>query len=349
MTATPQAIPPEGTVAGPIRLNSDPIDWPRTPGPVADKLRHLRRERNEARLVWRAAADERQEAWDNRQAAEARLRQLTGGRANSPFFDPIPHADYHRLEDDHPEVASSASQIGNGEGRYRRLRPILDARAHRQDQTSRLVSQIERYLTEGLRGCGDGTLQGSQADPAEGRNLSLMQSSAVAAAFANWMRIVIGLHPPHGTPPKPSGAHARKSKSSLSAGGQVLCRSSRTQDGSIAWAGRSFTDHVIGGRLITAVGEPSALPLLFWLHREAIVSKIEQQIDEIADDPSALTARSEPSKSAKSTEIDSPFNVTKNIGLAWQLKTVRTFSVVPMPIRVPYSGLLTICLPPMNT
>ena len=46
---------------------------------------------------------------------------------------------------------------------------------------------------------------------------------------------------------------------------------------------------LIGGRLVSAVGDPQALPLLFWLHRDAIIAKIEQQIDEIADDANALT------------------------------------------------------------
>ena len=64
-----------------------------------------------------------------------------------------------------------------------------------------------------------------------------------------------------------------------------------SQDGSICWAERSYSDAVIGGRLISAVGDPSALPLLFWLHRDAIVAKIEQQIDAVADDANSLTER----------------------------------------------------------
>ena len=40
---------------------------------------------------------------------------------------------------------------------------------------------------------------------------------------------------------------------------------------------------------MSAFGDPAGMPLLFWLHREAIISKIEQQIDQFADDPNALT------------------------------------------------------------
>jgi hypothetical protein len=58
---------------------------------------------------------------------------------------------------------------------------------------------------------------------------------------------------------------------------------------------------VIAGRLVTAVGDPQAMPLLFWLHREALIAKVEAQIDAISDDPNALTAQQ---RTESLTEID---------------------------------------------
>ena len=40
----------------------------------------------------------------------------------------------------------------------------------------------------------------------------------------------------------------------------------------------------------TTIGDPSALPLLFWLHRETLTERIEAEIDALADDANALTA-----------------------------------------------------------
>jgi hypothetical protein len=58
---------------------------------------------------------------------------------------------------------------------------------------------------------------------------------------------------------------------------------------------------LIGARLISAAGDPAPLPLLFWLHREALIQKIEAQIDEISDDQNALTAEQ---RNAQISEID---------------------------------------------
>jgi hypothetical protein len=63
-----------------------------------------------------------------------------------------------------------------------------------------------------------------------------------------------------------------------------------TRDGPISWAERPYTDVHVGGRLVSAIGDPSSLPLVFWLHREALIQKIEAQIEEVSDDQHALTA-----------------------------------------------------------
>ena len=103
MTDVAQAEPLTGVPAI-IRLNADPLDWPRIPKPVKEKLRRLRRARDDAWLVWRAIADERQEAWDEKRAVEARLKILTGGRADSAWYSHTQHASFQRLSDDDPQV-----------------------------------------------------------------------------------------------------------------------------------------------------------------------------------------------------------------------------------------------------
>jgi class 3 adenylate cyclase len=59
---------------------------------------------------------------------------------------------------------------------------------------------------------------------------------------------------------------------------------------SIGWAERQFTDVRIGDRMLAAVGDPSALALLVWLHRDTLIERIEREIDLVADDQHALTS-----------------------------------------------------------
>ncbi len=46
---------------------------------------------------------------------------------------------------------------------------------------------------------------------------------------------------------------------------------------------------IIAGRLLTTQADPAALPVLFWLHHDLIVEKIQAAVDAIADDAHALT------------------------------------------------------------
>jgi hypothetical protein len=58
-------------------------------------------------------------------------------------------------------------------------------------------------------------------------------------------------------------------------------------DRPIGWK-RPIIDQLVGGRLVSLEGDPSPL-VLFWLHKDAIIERIEREIDAIADDANALT------------------------------------------------------------
>ena len=288
MTATPQTNPPEGIPAAPIRLNSDPLDWPRIPKPVKEKLRRLRRARADAWLVWRAIADERQAAWEARRVAEARLKVLTGGRPDSPWY--AQYSNFHRLADDDPQVVAQLETLADAKANIERLDPIVEARSHQFGQLGRLLSSIERYLSEGLSGVGDAIKlhKGSAPSPHKGESLvDAVERCRRRLRELDADRHRIASAPWHSAEAK---RRARTEIDKLAERGQPsalpLIESQAT---SIHWPGRPSTDMLIGGRLVSAVGDPQALPLLFWLHRDAIVEKIEAQIDVIADDQNSLT------------------------------------------------------------
>ena len=290
MTDVAQAQPPTGTPAV-IRLNADPINWPRIPKPVKNKLKRLRRARDDAWLVWRGIADERQVAWEAKRVAEARLKVLKGGGPDSAWYDAAQRSHFQRLEDDHPEVAAQLETLEESKTNIERLDPIVDARSHQFDQFGRLVDSIEGYLSEGLSGVGDAIMlyKGPAPSPHKGeravdavercrRRLRELDADRHRVASAPW-------------PSAEAKRRARAEIDKLAERGQPSALSLvESPDGSINWPERPVTDAVIGGRLVSAVGDPSALALLFWLHRETIIERINEQIDANSDDANSLTA-----------------------------------------------------------
>ena len=273
-----------------IRLNSDPLDWPRLPKPVKAKLRDLRRAHGDARLGCRAVSDERAEAWDGKRSIEARLTVLTGGRPNSPWYAHAQHANYHRLEDDHPDVAEQLSKLADAKTNIGRLDRLVEVRADRMGQLSRLLSSIDAYLGEGL-GAVAGAIK-LYKGPAPSPRKRETPTEAVERCRRRLRELDADRHKVASAPWLSAEAkrRARAEIDALAERGQPsVMPLIESRDESIYWAARQFTDVVIGGRVVSAVGDPQALPLLFWLNRDAIVEKIEAQIDEIADDQNALT------------------------------------------------------------
>jgi hypothetical protein len=300
MTTEVQA-PPAGLPAV-VRLDADPVAWRQTPKSVKAKLRHLRRARDDAWLVWRAISNERQEAWDGKRTVEARLKVLTGARPDSPWYDFIQYASFHNLPDDHPEVEAQLKTLEEIKANIERLDPIVDARSHQFEQHGRLVSSVEGYLTEGLGGSGAAiTLYKGPAPLRQKREtpVDAVERGRRRLRELNADRHRVTSAPWHAAEAK---QRARAEIERLAARGQPSALPLiETRDGPISWAERPHTDVLVGGRLVGAIGDPSPLPLLFWLHRETLIQRIESQIDEISDDQNALTAEQ---RHAQISEID---------------------------------------------
>ena len=274
-----------------IRLNGDALAWPQIPKPVKAKLRDLRRARHDARLAWRAVSDERAEAWDNKRSIEARLTALTGGRPSSPWYGHAQQANYYRLEDDHPEVGEQLTKLNDAKAIIERLDRLVEVRAHHMDQLSRLLNSLETYLGEGLAAVADAIK--IYKGPAPSPQKRETPTDAVERCRRRLRELDADRHKVASAPWHSAQAkeRARAEIDALAARGKPDVMSLvESQAELIYWRERPFSDVIIAGRLVSASGDPSALPLLFWLHRDAIVAKIEAQINEVADDANALTA-----------------------------------------------------------
>ncbi len=273
--------------AASFQVGSDPAEWPWTPAPVAVKLRQLRRERDDARVVWRSTSDELHGVRDVKRTAEGRHKELFGSRRDTPWFSP--HALPQReLPDDHPEVVAVRRRLENAEAEITRLEPVLAARAHPLEQLSHLVESIERYCGEKLRPLGSMTLHDGPApsrrrrDPGE-----TVERCRQRIAELDDERRRVSSAPWHAAQAK---QRARAEIEKLAARGAPDIRPLlRTPDRWIGWRERPIYDMMIAGRAVVSEGDPAALPLLFWLHKDIIVTKLEAAIDEAADDDNALT------------------------------------------------------------
>jgi hypothetical protein len=270
-----------------FQYGSDPAEWPWTPAPVAVKLRQLRRERDDARVVWRSTSDELHGVRDVKRTAEGRLKELFGSQRNSQWFTPhsLPQRE---LPDDHPEVIAVRRRLETAEAEIKRLEPVLAARARPLEQLGHLVGSIERYCAEKLRQLGAMTLYDgprpsrTKRDPIEAVDRCRQRIAELDDALRR-----VSSAPWHAAQAK---HRARAEIEKLAARGQPsILPLIQTPDRAVGWRERPIYDMMIAGRSVAIEGDPAAQPLLFWLHKDAIVAKLEAAIDEAADDDRALT------------------------------------------------------------
>jgi hypothetical protein len=275
----------------PLRLKPDPLEWHRLPKAAKDKLRGLRRDKDDKWLEWRAVADDQRQAWDDKRDAEARLKILTGGRPDSPWHHPTQYAIHNKLDNDHPEVVAQLEKLETAKDNIERLRPIVEGRAQRWNDLGRLVTSVESYLSDALQGI-QGTIPLFKGN-APARQKRETPSDAVERCRKRLRELNADRHRIRSAP-WPSAEAKRRARAEINKvaerGQPNVAPLIETGEGSIAWAERPITDMIIGGRPIAHYGDPRGFPLLVWLHRDTIVARLEHEIDLTADDDHALTA-----------------------------------------------------------
>lgn len=281
----PAAVPVPDAPALAIQLAGDPADastWPQMPARAARKLRELRSERDAARAVARAIKAEEDAVRAKRLDIVQRLERL----APSAPFAVKPHPP---IEDGHPALKAARAALADCDSEIERVGMLVAERSKTMQQHARLISALEDYCSRHLR-------SRKTVEVHDGAAPELKSGEDAAAAVERCRRRVRELsadaHRIKSAPWHASHAkqRMREEVARLAARGEpsvlALIESS---DGGVAWRERVFHDVLIGGRLLTNVGDPGALALMFWLHHDAIVQRLEALIDEQADDQNALT------------------------------------------------------------
>lgn len=281
----PPAPPAPAPHLTPFAVAADPLLWPQTPKPVADNLRLLRRERDDLRATWRAVSDEQRAARDVRQQAQLRLKAITK-TDDDPIWKTYEHAP---LEPDHPEVVAVTKRLADANAEIDRLEPIVAARATALEQSGQLLATVESYFTERLIGLGKiQVYDGARPTPRKGEGpLDAIERCRRRVRELDADRHRVTSAPWHSDHAK---QRARAAVETIAArGAPSVLPLIESADGTVAWRERPFAEQMIGGRVLLHEYDPGALPILFWLHREAIIKKIEEAIDAAADDAHALT------------------------------------------------------------
>jgi hypothetical protein len=296
----PQA--PQATIPGlppVLGINSDPLNWPRLPAAAKTRLRDLRLLRDDSRNLARAIGDERNEARQTRAAAEGRLKELIGGRRDSPWGHVYSH--YDRLPDDDPRVVEQNRLIADATANLARLNVLADERSARAGQLGSLVSNVEEYLTTRLGKVATIKLHDG---PVPTRKRSESIADAIERCRRRIRELVADRHAIASAPWHAAQAKARAKieVEKLAARGEPNVLSLiESATGTIGWREQAYVDARVGDRMLYAAGDAAALPLLCWLHRDALIAKINRQIDVIADDKAALTREQ---RNEKIKEID---------------------------------------------
>lgn len=285
--AGPNAPQPAQAMPLVTRFGRDCADWPQTPLVASVKLRELRRLRDDAAVMLRSVLDEQQTARDAKTAAELRLRQLKGADApDAAWFTPKP---FPVLAATHPELVAVQRRIETATAEIERLAPIISARSHQRAEAARRVENIERYFSEQLLPLEviplydgpDPELRKGEtpADAIERARFRIRELNADAhrVRSAPW-------------PVAQAKQRARREIEEYARVGAPNClQMVEAPNLPIGWKRPFIGDHVIGGRVVSVEGAPDATALIFWLHRDLIIARIDAALDAIADDEHALT------------------------------------------------------------
>lgn len=270
------------------RVDTDCATWPQTPAATATKIRTLRRELADARLIWRGVADELKKVRDEKRVAELRLRQITDTEESTWFTRS--HNQIASLPDDHVEVQTMRKRIADANAELARLEPILATRAAASEQLGQLIDGVEKYFDERLRGLKTiETFRGPA--PALLKRESAVEAvercrGRLAELDANRDQII---HAPW--PSRECKERARAEIEKLSERGRPNVGSLNSERGGITWSERPFKELFVAGRMVMTEHDPAALPLVMFFLKDTIIEKIEAAIDAQADDKHALSAK----------------------------------------------------------
>jgi hypothetical protein len=262
----------------------DPVELPPE---AAEKLRQLRAANEDSNAVLRELNGRKNTAIEVRTGAEVRLKQLQQQLATLPGMG-------DRTE--HPSVSQANAAV---EAAAREIAQLDTRLAALRAQQWRGLSGLEQWLI--------GLPAGPIEMHTEQVELPKLKPGGIAAAIetarANIARITADIHETRSAP-LPSivvKQRARDELAALAEQGRVDVLPAIEAGRPLAWPTIETNAELRGQAVIAeggiaplagfAVVNGSHVPaLMAWLFHDALIEKLEQEIDELADDENALTA-----------------------------------------------------------
>lgn len=256
---------------------NDRAEW--LPPPAADKLRALRQRVTDTRALL-PSSEILREAHATKAEHEARISELTraaglGGKS---------------LAEDHPSVADAKRKLDKAVAELARLKAIDAARAAKWQSAGHLLRQVEAWLR-------DGCPAGTSLAAFEGAEPQLLGGETLADGIERLRRrareLAADLHAVRSAPYPCATAKAamRKQIAALAERGAPDCSAAIEHGAEIGWPRSTERLSIISAETVHgfATGElPDALALTVWLHKDALIKKLDAAIDAEADDAAAL-------------------------------------------------------------
>ena len=281
LTPAPAIDPPPFSMGLPVQPHFDLIEI--LPERAAERLRQLRLRSSEAHKVLPLFEDMR-EANTARFDAERALKRLTDHRSLGG---------YERPETDGLVIAAKRT-LDRATADARRLSELSEVRSAAWQATSRVVSAVEVWLR-------DGRPPGTELQDYEGEVAKLNKNENLLDGIERHRRRCRELKADLAriaAAPFPSSharARMREAVEALSMRGAVNVSRLIEHDGDIEFAHHDMRVPIIAGNKetpITAIAgwtQPDALALVCWLHKDALIARLDVEIDSEADDKSALS------------------------------------------------------------
>ena len=270
-----------GDVERPARIFSFPGDIvDRLPDKIAMRVIDLRQAKDDALVLSRALADELNGFQDTKHQHENRIRSLMTATGNGGFG----------LPKEHPSVTSEQEKLKKVEANIKRLSALQSSRSDNWNAVGGLLESLERYLSQ--FGAEDKITE-HDAPPVK---LLKGQSpnSAVEACRARIERLRQDLNMVKSAPITTARAKeiARNQIMAFAERGRPDVTSTINHGEPVSWPSVEQTPLTVYGskdRIVVYPNGNDGSAMLAWVHRDALIARIEAEIDAESDDSKALT------------------------------------------------------------
>jgi len=261
-----------------LSFNADPVAW--LPEAAADRLRALRQHSADLNALI-PKSDDRLAAANAKVEAERRLARLRAHQS-------APGGGFN-LKDDDPRVMAAIEQLDKLTADHARISDLYEVRGAAYVPASQTLHAVQTWLRDG-RPPGTVLEDHEMPEPKLNKGESLMD--AIERHRRRVRELRANLHAIRSAP-MPSAHCKRRMREqieALAARGAVNVSGLVEHDGDIEWPRAQQTVAVRGGQGASATVEQSDTPaLIAYLFKDLLLKKLDAEIDNEADDGSALS------------------------------------------------------------